>query len=198
MRTEPRLAPLPRAWVLGLAARCRYLPLCWTAVMPCLAPLPRAWVLGLGGPLLLSWWTGVPLGWLSPAALPLPRAWVGCGCLTACAPMLHGLACCRPSRGPSSSAASADNWLSLVAQTARSSLLPRPLGRFKYTHQCVLRTCSGSPAVSRVLDVVGDEANLSRRALSQARTFTVHTSSFGVMVLLCSVWPGRKEALWST
>ena len=48
---------------------------------PRLAPLPRAWVLGLGGPALLSWWAGVPLGRHSLAVLPLPRAWEGCGYL---------------------------------------------------------------------------------------------------------------------
>ena len=64
-----------------------------------------------------------PLGRHTLAALPLPRAREGRCCLTACAPRLHGLACRRPLRGSSSSAASADNWLSLVAQTARSSLL---------------------------------------------------------------------------
>ena len=48
----------------------------------------------------------------------------------------------------------------------------------------LLRLASEVPCVQ---DVVGDEANLPRRALSQARALTVHTSSLGVMELLCSV-----------
>ena len=195
------LSPLPgQGCISGVPTRGGTATRCVTLEMrtaPRLAPLPRAWVLSLGCPSKLSWWTGVSTWPAHACGSPIASGPGGRCHLTACAPRLHGLACRRPLRGSSSSAASADNWLSLVAQTARSSLLPRPLGRFKNTHQCVSRTCSGLPAASRVQDAVGDEASLPRRVLSQARAFTVHTSSLGVLVLLCSVWPCRKGALWS-
>ena len=179
MLATHRLAPLPRAWVLGhvcLLVMLGVLPYCDARrCLQCGLSLARPVASGLGAwprrPSGLSWWTGVSTLLVDGLSLASPRclgpgclAWLlsmqcwwtgastrlagacsspvapglgGCCCLTARAPSLHGPACRRPLCGPSSSAASADNWLSLVAQTARSSLLPRPLGRFNtLTNAC--------------------------------------------------------------